>query len=352
MKEKKQKYSKLVNYFLKTNQSDYLPNFFRLKNKSNKNNNSNKLYQNKRANKIDSFSNTQYNKVTNNLTPFQKFLQNKEDEKEITNNKIKHQNLKLNQLELFPIVKSNIKKYKKNNLLVNNISNISPKDYINKIKIYKLNNTKYPNIKKGLLDFEININKEKRNNTDGSHSFQKTKYSKYNNNNKDYFENKKSKRNNKRNNSQNNNNIDLYIHKRLLYSISEVLNKNFELFKLKRMNKKRFLNDNYEEFINNIKKDINSSKKSNQKEINNNDIIKDFSGLSNYNANQYYNFLNLKLYSPSIINNNLDNSIKKLKKNSKLISLVFSKEKLANIKNKSRNNIIRNYDREYKTHYF
>ena len=82
-------------------------------------------------------------------------------------------------------------------------------------------------------------------------------------------------------------------------------------------------------------------------------IIKDFSGLSNYNTNQYYNFLNLKLYSPSIINNNnLDNSIKKLKKNSKLISLVFSKEKLANIKNKSRNNIIRNYDREYKTHYF
>ena len=347
MKEKKQKTSKLFNYFLKTNESDYLLNFFRLKNKINKNNYSSKFCPNLKINKIDSFTNTQYNKVANNLTPFQKFLQSKEDEKELTNNKIKHQYLNLNQLELFTITKSNMKKFKQNNLLVNNISNISPKYYINIIKIYKSKNSKYHNIKKGFFDFEKNFKKEKRNNTDGSQSFSMIKIStnNINNNKKDYIENSKSNRKNKRYNSLNNN-IDLHINNSILLSINKELKNNLKLFKLKKKNKK---NDDYEEFINNIKKDINSSNKRNKKEINNNNAINDFLGFSNYNNNQ--NSLNLKHYSP-LIKNNLDNSINKLKKNSKLISYIFSNNKFTYNKNKSRNNIIRNYDRKYNTHFF
>ena len=266
MKEKKKENLKLINCFLRLKESDYLPNFINSRNKkkilsfpkekTNITLSNESKSRNKRIDLIDSFCNTQYK--ANHLTPFQKIIYYEEDRKAYNNYK-KNQclNQNNNKITLKPVIETNRKNKNLKNLL-NTIkfASISSKEYFNKIKLYKLKNNWYKNIKNDICNFDSNLNKLKLNSIENENSSIK-KIEK----NKDIKIIKKHKKIKKALN-----NFDLNIDNKLFLSINQELNKTFNINKLKKINRNRFKKDKYEELIFNIKKDISISKRNIKKQ--------------------------------------------------------------------------------------
>ena len=300
--------SNTINNFLKLNESDIFPYFLPFKSRNNDKLNiqrSNVIIQNSRLNTIDSCSNTQFFKA-NYLTPFQKILQNKKEKKLFHNKKMQY--LNHNNIELAPIINSKKKKNNFKNLFNNfNTCHISPKEYINKIKIYKLKNNKYNRIKEKIYNLEINSNKNKLKNK-GNDSFSNEKNKINNNIKKGNLKNKRINRKLSKNNS------NLNIDNEFFLSITKKL----KLYKLEKKDSKKIINkkiinndDNFDDLFYNIKKDIISSRRNtkNHNICNNNNYIK-IKTLENLKDN--YNILKRKFYFP-LYNNNTDNSINGLK---------------------------------------
>ena len=322
MKEKKKENLKLINCFLRLKESDYLPNFINSRNKkkilsfpkekTNITLSNESKSRNKRIDLIDSFCNTQYK--ANHLTPFQKIIYYEEDRKAYNNYK-KNQclNQNNNKITLKPVIETNRKNKDLKNLL-NTIkfASISSKEYFNKIKLYKLKNNWYKNIKNDICNFDSNLNKLKLNSIENENSSIK-KIEK----NKDIKIIKKHKKIKKALN-----NFDLNIDNKLFLSINQELNNTFNINKLKKINRNRFKKDKYEELIFNIKKDISISKRNIKKQK-----INKFQIDNIFETNKTKNIINnknnsLNLFFNSCLNtNNNFNSINHIKKNSNIINL-------------------------------
>lgn len=360
---------KLINYFLKTQEPGYMPNFlFSKKRNTNKkrvhnnsktlNNNTIQKSRNDAIDTINSFSNTQSDK-SKYLTPFQKLLKYKEDIKTFNTNKIKHL-LSDNPIELMPTIKSDRKSKSKSIIHIKNQINTSPKEYINKIKLYKIKSNGYNTIKNDLYNFDINLNKIKINNINSEVYYTTENKPKINTLKKSSIENNKlNEKNNKNDNSKND--LNLHINKELLLQLKKDFNINLNLYKVKKKIKNNFFNDNYEQLIHNIETDsVNSpkiyiKKENKKKKVNNySDDIKyllRFSRFKRNNKNKNYIFLNDNIHSSQNINLS-NNKIRDIKKVSNISSLFFSPEYINNSKTHSRNNTNYKLNKENNTNYY
>ena len=136
---------KLINYFLKTQEQGYMPNFLFSKSKKkikakiynisdndDQSLNHNIIFRSRNdvLDPINTLSNIQYDK-SKYLTPFQKLLKLKKDIK-LFNDKKKNQNLKDSPIEIMPTIKSDRKDKRKIVIHSKNQINNSPKEYLNK----------------------------------------------------------------------------------------------------------------------------------------------------------------------------------------------------------------------------
>jgi hypothetical protein len=172
---------KILNYFLQDQEPYYLPNFLYSKNKLKKTiirkkkirAKQNSIHSNKNKDNlniniinnnalISSYCNTQ-NQKTNNLTPFQKITQSNDNFSKFNFRRIKpYINKEKNKLISRPNTDRNFYSKRYDN-------HSSPKDYINKIRLYKINNNRYNNIRTDLYYFYLHRNQIKFNNIDIDH---------------------------------------------------------------------------------------------------------------------------------------------------------------------------------------
>ena len=374
MKENKKQNLKFINYFLQMTEPYNMPNFSFLKkkkvnieykiSKTNLNNyediisknsitiNSNSFHnsRNNFPEIMNSFSNTQYSF----LTPFQKINQYKEDYKIL--NDIKNKTISNHKkLELMPLIKTDRNNCSnnsenKNNNFISNITHTSPKEYINKIKLYKTINNGYNTIKNNLYSFNTHKNAIKlKDNSIGNFTLE--------NNEKSHK--KKNKLNTIKTNEKNNKNKkNLDLTKKLWESINNDIKE-----KLKKKNKKlnkKFFKNNYQELIHAIKTDNinppkNRIKKENikDKKYIYNDNIKyllQFINFKKKDKNKVHASLNLNYNSP--LRNYSPSFIKNLKKVSNISPLFFSFEKQIKKRNQSTNNMNDCLNKESKTPYY
>lgn len=355
---------KILNYFLQDQEPYYLPNFLYSANKLKKTKitkkkakaNKNSIHLNKdkdnlninRCNKhelISSCCNTHYQK-SNNLTPFQKITQYNDNFKKFNIRGIKSY-INKDKIGLIPKLNTDRNFYSKTRNKNSYENHSSPKEYINKIKLYKINNNRYNNIRTDLYYFYLHKNQIKFNNIDIDHLT---------------IENKEKNSNKKLGNSRTKIKIDeksntnLDKNKMILESINNDIK--YKLYSLKKYKNKKFRKNNYDELIHNIKTNIINSPIINTKVENKSkrniysDSIHD---LYLYNSKykdklKKYNSVNLNGHL-SLKANYSQNSINNLKKCNNISSLFFPNENHKNGRNKSRNYINCYNSKESKTFY-
>jgi len=355
---------KILNYFLQDQEPYYLPNFiystnYLKKTKITKNKTKQKknfIHSNKNKDRlninscnnhelISSCCNTQYQK-SNNLTPFQKITKYNNNFKKFSIRRIKPYIYK-EKNEVIPKLNTDRNFYSKTRNKDSYDNHSSPKEYINKIKLYKIKNNRYNNIRTDLYYFYLHRNQIKFNNIDID---QLT------------IENKEKNFNNKKGSSITKNKIDEKSNTNLdkTRMILESINNNIKnkLYSLKKYKNKKFRKSNYEELIHNIKTNvinspiINTKNENKNKRIMYNDSIQD---LYLYNSKfkekiKKYNSENLNSHLPFKTNYS-QNSINNLKKSNNISSVFFPNENDKNIRNKSRNYINGYNSKEIKTFY-
>ena len=355
---------RLINYFLKTQEPVYMPNFLFTKSKKNikinannninnksLNNNNNTIYKsrNDAFDTINSFSNTQYDK-SKYLTPFQKLLKYKEDIKNFNSNKVK-QSLYENKIEIIPTIKTERKNKKRILIHSKNQMNNSPKEYLNKIKLYKINSYGYNSIKNDLYNFDINLNTKKINNNNEAFYTLGIKEKKIPIKKLNIDENILKEKINKNDNSKND--LNIYINNELLLQLNKDFNNKKKLLKIKKAIKKHFFKDNYEQLLHNIETDsINSPKSYTKRESrdikskkiksysNNVKYLLCFSRSRKNNKNKENNSLN---NNTTLNTKNSNNNIREIKNKSNISSLFFFPEHTNNSKTQqSRNHRLTN----------
>ena len=332
---------KLINYFLKTQEQGYMPNFLFSKSKKkiktkiynisdnddqSLNHNIIVKSRNDVLDPINTVSNIQYDK-SKYLTPFQKLLKLKKDIK-LFNDKKKNLNLKDSPIEIMPTIKSDRKDKTKIVIHSKNQINNSPKEYLNKIKLYKTKSYGYNTVKNEIFSYDINVKKNNEiyytlGNKDKKNPLRKMSIDK-----------------NKLKETINKNDLNLYMNDELFLQLSRELNDRLKLKKLKL--KKKFFKNNYEQLIHNIETDkINSPKTYIKKENRNKN--------KNKKINIYSNDIRYLLcFSPSrkrvknkdnnnklnfntSLNMNISNNIiGDIRKNNNISSLFFSPEFINN----------------------
>ena len=350
---------KILNYFLQDQEPYYLPNFLYSKNKLKKtkitknkakakqnfihsNENKDNLNINISNNNklISSYCNTRNHK-SNNLTPFQQITQNNDNSSKYSFRKIKPY-INKEKIELVPKLNTDRNFYSK---AYDNHS--SPKEYINKIRLYKIKNNRYNNIRTDLYYFYLHRNQIKFNNIDIDHLTIENKVKN--------FTNKKGK-SSARIKIDEKNNTNLDKNKMIWEPINN--NINYKLYPLKKYKSKKFRKNNYEELIYNIKTNIINSPIINTKIENKNKRIMYSDSIHNLNLydskykekNKKYNSVNFNGDIP-LKENYSQNSINNLKKCNNISSLFFSNVNYKNESTKSRNYINSNNIKESKTFY-
>ena len=295
---------------------------------------------------ISSFCNTQHQKL-NNLTPFQKITQYNDNFKKFNIRKIKPY-INKEKIELIPKLNTDRNFYSKTrNKNSYDHQHSSPKEYINKIKLYKIKNNRYNNIRTDLYFFYLHRNKINFNNIDIDHLTIE---------NKDKSSNNKNGSNSPKIKKDEKNSTNLDKIKMLWESINNDIK--YKLYSLKKYKNKKFRKNNYEELIHKIKTNIINSPIINNKRENKSKRIMYSDSINNlylYNSkykekNNKYNSVNLNNHLP-LKTNYSQNSINNLKTYNNISSLFFPKENFKNKRNKSRNYINCYNSKESKTFY-
>ena len=350
---------KILNYFLQDQEPYNLPNFLYAKNKlqktkitknkteakqnsihSKKNKDNLNINIDNKNELISSYCNTRYLK-SNNLTPFQKIIQSNDNFNNFNFRRIKpYIHKEKNKLIQKMNTDRNFYSKSKDN-------HSSPKEYINKIRIYKIKNNRYNNIRTDLYYFYLHRNQFKFNNIDIDHLA---------------IENKEKNITNKKGSNSakikidEKNNTNLDENKIIWESINnDIKNK---LYSLKNYKNKKLRKNNYEELIHNIKTDIINSPIINTKIGSKSNRIMYSDSIHNlylYNSKfkeniKKYNSVNLNSRLPLKANFS-QNNINNLKKFNKNPSFFFSNGNYETERIKSRNYINCYNSKESKTFY-